>query len=139
MSDVPSFNIVVATGTADKLLMLGVLTQTGANLGMPVRIFVTGTALKSFKRGGFKEKPVLPAGFEDVMKNINAGLERLKTDNWHKMIETAMEMGDVKVFGCSLMSSALGWKKDDLDPMIDSIVGATDFMIQSGGGQIIII
>jgi|YelNatPaOPRAMG01_1025707.scaffolds.fasta_scaffold04333_3 peroxiredoxin family protein len=134
-----SFNIVMATGTAEKLLMLGVLTQTGANLGMPVRIFVTGTALKYFKKDGFKEKPVMPAGFEDYMKNLVAGLDKLRTDNWHKMLETAMETGDVKIFGCSLMSSALGWKKEDLDPMIDSIVGATDFMIQSGGGQTVIL
>ena len=65
-----SFNIVMATGTAEKLVMLGVLTQTSANLGMPVRIFVTGTALKSFRKNGFKEKPVMPAGFEDYMKGL---------------------------------------------------------------------
>ena len=134
-----SFNIVMATGTAEKLLMLGVLTQTGANLGMPVRVFVTGTALKSFKKDGFKEKSVMPAGFEGYMKEIVAGLDKLRTDNWHKMLETAMQTGDVKIFACSLMTSALGWKKEDLDPIVDSIVGATDFMIQSGGGQTVII
>ena len=134
-----SFNIVMATGTAEKLVMLGVLTQTSANLGMPVRIFVTGTALKSFRKNGFNDRPVMPAGFEDYMKGLVAGLDKLRTDNWHKMIETAMETGDVKIFACSLMTSALGWKKEDLDPIVDSIVGATDFMIQSGGGQTVII
>ncbi len=138
MAEGNSFNIVVSTGTAEKLLMLGVLSQTGANLGIPVRIFVTGTAIKSFKKDGYKEKPVLPAGFENYMKDMISGLEKLKTDSWHKMLETAMEIGDVKIFACSLMTSALGLKKADLDPLVDSIVGATDFMIQSAGGQIVI-
>ncbi|EQD75465.1 hypothetical protein B1B_02109, partial [mine drainage metagenome] len=123
MAEGSSFNIVVSTGTAEKLLMLGVLSQTGANLGIPVRIFVTGTAIKSFKKDGYKEKPVLPAGFENYMKDLISGLEKLKTDSWHKMLETAMETGDVKIFACSLMTSGLGLKKADLDPLVDSIVG----------------
>lgn len=138
MAEGNSFNIVASTGTAEKLLMLGVLSQTGANLGIQVRIFVTGTAIKYFKKDGYKEKPVLPAGFENYMGDLISGLEKLKTDNWHRMLEVAMETGDVKIFACSLMTSALGLKKTDLDPMVDSIVGATAFMVQANGGQIVI-
>ena len=35
--------IVISTGTEEKMVMLGVLTQTAVNLEMPLRIFVTGT------------------------------------------------------------------------------------------------
>ena len=44
-------SMVISTGTEEKMVMLGVLTQTAVNLEMPVRIFVTGTALPLFLKG----------------------------------------------------------------------------------------
>ncbi len=130
-------SIVISTGTEEKMIMLGVLAQTAANLGMGMSIFVTGTALKMFLKNGFMEKSVVPAGFESFMGGLREGLAKVKFPGWHSLLETAKETGSLKIMACSLMSSALNLKMADLDPLVDGIVGATDFMINSGGGQII--
>ncbi len=135
--DENKISIVISTGTEEKMIMLGVLAQTAANLGMSMSIFVTGTALKMFLKNGFREEPVVPAGFENFMHRLREGLAKVNYPGWHSLLETAKETGTLKIMACSLMSSALNLKKQDLDPLIDDIVGATDFMINSGGGQVI--
>lgn len=121
------------------MIMLGVLTQTAANLGMPLRIFVTGTALQCFLKDGYKKESVSPAGFSEYMKELRDGLKRIKFEGWHELLKNSIKEGDVKVYACSLMSSALNLQKGDLDPMIEDIVGATNFMIQSAENQIIVL
>ena len=130
-------SIVISTGTEEKMVMLGVLTQTAVNLGMPLRIFVTGTALPLFLKDGYRKEPILPRGFEGYMKQLRDGLQKIKFEGWHELLQNSVKDGDVKVYVCSLMSSALNIQKKDLDPMVEDIVGATNFMIQSAENQII--
>jgi peroxiredoxin family protein len=134
-----SLNIVLSTGTVDKLINAGVLVQTAANLGLPVRVFVTATAVPAFKRDGYKTANVLPAGFDKFMAELGSGLQRINSGNWHGMLETSREIGDVKVFLCSLMATALNLKKSDLDPMVDDIIGAAAFMEGAGNGEVLFI
>ncbi|MHB1493256.1 MAG: peroxiredoxin [Thermoplasmataceae archaeon] len=131
--------IVISTGTEEKMVMLGVLTQTAVNLGMPLRIFVTGTALKLFLKDGYRKEPVSPEGFPEFMKELRAGLARIKFEGWHQLLKDSIQEGGVKVYACSLMASALNKHKEDFDPMIEDIVGATNFMIQSAESQIIVL
>ena len=132
-------SIVISTGTEEKMVMLGVLSQTAVNLGMPLRIFITGTAITLFLKDGYKKQPIIPAGFNDFMKELRDGLARVKFQGWHELLQSSVKDGDAKVYACSLMSSALNLQKKDFDPMVEDIVGATNFMIQSTENQIIIL
>ncbi|MGC8608295.1 MAG: peroxiredoxin [Thermoplasmata archaeon] len=131
--------IIISTGTVDKLINMGVLTQTAANLGMPVGIFVTATATAAFKKDGYKNSVVAPSGFEKMIKDIADGLTKLKSGDWHEMVKTAKEIGEVRVYVCSLMAGAMNLKKEDLDPIVDEIIGAAAFMQEAADGQVIFI
>lgn len=87
--DENKISIVISTGTEEKLIMLGVLAQTAANLGMAMSVFVTGTALKMFMKDGYREEPVVPEGFENFMHKLRGGLEKVKYPGWHSLLETA--------------------------------------------------
>lgn len=132
-------SIVISTGTEEKMVMLGVLSQTAINLGMPLRVFITGTAIPLFLKDGYKKQPVVPAGFEGFMKELRDGLVKVKFQGWHELLQNSVKDGDAKVYACSLMSSALNLQKKDFDPIVEDIVGATNFMIQSAENQIIMI
>ncbi|MGC8505293.1 MAG: peroxiredoxin [Thermoplasmata archaeon] len=134
-----SLNIIMSTGTVDKLINMGVLVQTAANLGVPVRIFVTATAVPAFKKDGYKAANVVPYGFNSVINEIATGLQKLKSGDWHEMLKTAREIGEVKVYLCSLMAGAMNLKKSDLDPMVDDIIGAAAFMQSASDGQVMFI
>jgi len=59
--------------------------------------------------------------------------------SWYDIIKEAKETGDVKIYVCSLMAEAMGLKKEDLDPIIDDVVGAAYFMQVTEGYQVIFI
>ena len=133
-------NIIMFSGTADKFIPLGVLTQTAANLGMPVSIFVTGWALAGFLKDGQKNVNRMPSEFADMVPVLESGLRDIKAPSWYEMLTTAKEVGEVKIYACSLMTEVYKIKsKEQLDSIVDDIVGAASFMQQSGGGQIIFI
>ena len=129
--------IIMFSGTADKFIPLGVLTQTAANLGVPVKIFVTGFALAYFTKN--KPDPRFPKEFEDFVPKIHEGLQRVKAPSWYDMIKDAKETGDVKVYVCSLMAEVMGLKKEDLDPIVDDVVGATTFFQEAADYEVIFI
>lgn len=129
--------ILMFSGEAEKFVPLAVLTQTAANLGVPVRIFVTGYALPYFTKN--KPEPRFTKEFEDMAPKLLEGMKRLNMPSWYEVLKEAKEAGDVKVFVCSLMAEVLGVKKEDLDPIVDDIVGATTFMTETADYQVIFI
>lgn len=134
---VKSFAIIMFSGTADKFIPLGVLTQTAANLGVPVRIFVTGFALPYFTKN--KPEPKFPKEFEEYVPTLEEGMKKIKAPSWYDMLKEAKEAGDVKIYVCSLMAEVLGVKKEDLDPIVDDVVGATYFMQEAAESEVIFI
>ncbi len=129
--------IIMFSGEAEKFIPLGVLTQTAANLGVPVRIFVTGWALPYFTKQ--KPEPRFSKEFEDMVPKLMEGLKKVNAPSWYDMLKDAKEAGDVKVYVCSLMAEVAGIKKEDLDPIVDDMVGATTFMTMTVDYQVIFI
>ncbi|MBE9391210.1 DsrE/DsrF/DrsH-like family protein [Fervidicoccus fontis] len=130
-------SIIIARGQAENFISLGVLTYTAANLGVPVKVFVTGLAVPYFT----KNKPELRPSkeFEDYAKKMFEGMEKLKSPSWYDMLKEAKEVGEVKIYGCSMTAEALGVKREDWDPLVDEIVGATFFLTQTKGDTVIYI
>ena len=129
--------IVMFSGQAEKFIPLAVLTQTAANLGVPVRIFVTGFALPYFTKS--KPEPRFSKEFEDMVPKLVEGMKKMNLPSWYDILKQAKESGDVKVYVCSLMAEVMGLKKEDLDPIVDDVVGATFFMTETAEYQVIFI
>ena len=132
--------IIMFSGTADKFIPLGVLTQTAANLGIPVSIFVTGWALMGFLKDGQKNINRMPTEFSDLVPMLEKGMRDVKAPSWYEMLKSSKEIGSVKIYACSLMTEIYKIKsKEQLDPIVDEIVGAASFMQQLEGNQVIFI
>lgn len=129
--------IIMFSGQAENFIPLAVLTQTAANMELPVRIYVTGFALPYFTK--YKPEPRFSKEFEDMVPKLMQGVKKLNMPNWDEVVKEAKELGDVKVYACSLTSEAFGLKKEDMDPIVDDIVGAAYFVGQLEDYQIIFI
>ncbi|MCE4602060.1 MAG: DsrE/DsrF/DrsH-like family protein [Desulfurococcales archaeon] len=129
--------IIMFSGEAEKFIPLAVLTQTAANLGVPIRIFVTGYALPYFTKN--KPQPRFTREFEDMVPALLEGMKKLNMPQWYDILKEAKEVGDVKVYVCSLMAEVMGLKREDLDPIVDDMVGAAFFMTSAEGYQVIFI
>ncbi len=135
-----SLNIVMFSGTADKFIPLGVFTQSAVNLNQPVRIFVTGWAIEGFKKNGHDHVDRVPKEFEDKAPALMKGLSDIKAPSWYEMLKSSKEMGDVKIYVCSMMAGAFKLDtRNDLDPIVDDVIGAAAFLQMSGDAQVIFI
>ena len=131
------FSMIVFSGTEDKMIPVGVLSQAAAAMGYEVRVFVTGWALLRFLRN--PPPPTWSKEFEQYVPRLAKGMEAAKAPTWADMLRQARSMG-AKVYACSMMSQAMGLGKDDYDAsLIDDVVGAAAFLQESEGGQVIFI
>ena len=129
--------IIMFSGQAEKFIPLAVLTQTAANFGIPVKIFVTGFALPYFTKN--KPEPRFSKEFEDMVPALLDGMKRMNMPDWYEILKQAKEMGDVRIYVCSLMGEVMGLKKEDLDPIVDDYVGAAFFMSETQDYEVIFI
>ncbi len=133
-------NFIMFSGTADKFLPLGILTQSAANMDIPVSIFVTGWAIEGFRKNGQKNVNRMPKEFEDKVPALMEGMKELNAPSWYEMIKQAKEDGDVKVYICSMMAGAFKIDtKNDLDPIVDDVIGAAAFLQMSEDREVIFI
>lgn len=129
-------SIIAFSGTTDKLLSVGVLSQAAAAMGSEVRIFVTFWGLLSFTKG--PKNMVLPKEFEQMGPALMEGMKRDNVKSWYDMIKEAKELG-AKVYACSMACGVMNIKKEDLDPIVDDMVGAATFLQEAEGGQTLFI
>ena len=129
-------SIVVFSGTTDKLLSVGVLSQAAAAMGTEVRLFVTFWGLLGFTKG--EKKMILPKEFESMGPALMEGIKREKVSSWYDMVKEAKEFG-AKVYACSMACGVMNIKREDLDPIVDDMVGAATFLQEAEGGQMLFI
>jgi peroxiredoxin family protein len=129
-------SIIVFSGTTDKILSAGVLSQAAAAMGSEVNIFVTFWGLLSFTKG--EKKMIMPKEFEHMGQAMMEGMAREHVASWYSMIKEAKEFG-AKVYACSMACGVMGIKREDLDPIVDDMVGAATFLQQAEGGQTLFI
>lgn len=129
-------SIIMFSGTADKFIPLGVLSQAAAAMGTEVNIFVTGFALRGFTKK--HEDLPFPAEFTAMAPALAQGLQQTHVPSWDVMVRQAKELG-AKVYTCSMMSGVMGLKKEDYSDLVDDVVGAATFLERAGHGQTLFI
>lgn len=126
------FSIVMFSGTADKFIPLGVMSQAAAAMGMEVNIFVTGFALHGFTKE-HHDLP-FPTEFAAMAPAVMQGMKANHVASWDAMLRQAKEMG-AKVYACSMMSEVMGLKKEDFNDLVDDVVGAATFVQMAEHGE----
>ncbi|MEM0130040.1 MAG: DsrE/DsrF/DrsH-like family protein [Thermoplasmatales archaeon] len=129
-------SIILFSGTTDRIIAASVIAQAAAVLGQDVKIFATFWGLLNFVKG--EKKMMLPKEFESMGPMLLEGMKRDGVKSWYEMLKEAKEFG-AKIYACSMTASIMGIKKEDLDPIIDGVVGAATFVQESSGGNTLFI
>ncbi len=132
-------NLVLFSGTDDKLQAAAVLAAGAAALGKPVNVFLQYWALDSFRadRIGLDHGLALEAGPEGRV-HVDA-LRAAGQASWAETFRQAKELGEIDIEACSLSMDLLGIEQSDLDPLVDGVEGVTAFYLSAGEGQIVFI
>ncbi len=132
-------NLVLFSGTDDKLQAAAVMTAGAAALGRPVNIFLQYWALDAFRADRItKDHGLSPEAGEAGRKAVEA-LARAGQASWAETFRQAKELGSVDIQACSLSMDLLGLEQSDLDPVVDGVEGVTAFFLNAGEGNIVFI
>ena len=129
-------SIVMFSGTADKFIPLGVMTQAAAAMEMQVFVFVTGFALRAFTKEPH-ELP-FPTEFAGMGPALAQGMQAGNVASWDTMLRQAKDLG-AKVYDCSMMSEVMGLEPTDFNDLIDGVVGAATFLHLAEQGETLFI
>ncbi len=137
-------NLVLFSGTDDKLQAAAVLTAGAAALGKPVNIFLQYWALDAFRADRIGADHGLapeagPAGRAAVDDLAAAGQAAAGQASWAETLRQAKELGGVDIQACSLSMDLLKLESGDLDPLVDGVEGVTSFYLNAGEGQLVFI
>jgi peroxiredoxin family protein len=132
-------NLVLFSGTDDKLQAAAVLTAGAAALGKPVNVFLQYWALDAFRRDHIERDHGLAPeagteGREHVVHLRDAGQV-----GWAEILRQAKDLGGVDIQACSLSMDLLGIDEKDLDPLVDGVEGVTSFYLNAGEGHLLFI
>ncbi len=132
-------NVVLFSGTDDKLQAAAVLAAGAAALGKPVHVFLQYWALDAFRADRIDADHGLAPEAGAAGRAAVDALRTAGQASWAETFRQAKEIGEVDIQACSLSMDLLGIDETALDPLVDGVEGVTAFHIGAGDGQIVFI
>ena len=132
-------NIVLFSGTDDRLQAAAVLTAGAAALGKPVNVFLQYWALDAFRADRIdRDHGLAPEAGVEGRAAVD-GLRAAGQASWAETLRQAKELGGVDIQACSLSMDLLHLEPPDLDALVDGVEGVTAFYLAAGDGQFVFI
>ncbi len=120
--------IVLTEDSADKLLPFATLASGAVALGMEVHVFASYWGLVAFRvRPTASETHVAPGHGEEGAR-LEQALKAKNAPSWRRILEMAKSLGELHIYACSQSVDLLGLKKEDLDPLVESVTGVATFV-----------
>jgi peroxiredoxin family protein len=132
-------NLVLFSGTDDKLTAAAVLAAGAAALGKPVNVFLQYWALDAFRADRIDRDHGLAPEAGAAGRAAVDDLRQAGQSSWAETFRQAKELGGVDIEACSLSMDLLHLDASDLDPLVDGIEGVTAFYLAAGDGQVVFI
>jgi peroxiredoxin family protein len=132
-------NLVLFSGTDDKLQAAAVLAAGAAALGKPVNIFLQYWALDAFSKAKIdRDHGLAPEAGPEGRAAVD-DLAKAGQATWAETLRQAKELGSVDIQACSLSMDLLRLEPEDLDSLVDGTEGVTAFYLNAGEGQVVFI
>jgi peroxiredoxin family protein len=139
MSESDPLNLVLFSGTDDRLQAAAVLTAGAAALGRPVNVFLQYWALDAFRADRIaRDHGLAPEAGPEGRRAVD-DLARAGQASWADTLRQAKDLGGVDIEACSLSMDLLCIDESDLDPLVDGVEGVTAFYLNAGEGQVLFI
>lgn len=133
------FAMILESGTADKLMAASILAAGAAAMGKEVTVFLTFGGLNAFRKDAEQAPMVIPNEFAGMEAQMAQMLQAKHVPHWLKNFKDAQEVGDVHFYACGNTMEMFDLKKDDLEPLIEDVVGVAAFIQKSEGAQTLFI
>ena len=129
-------SIVVYSGTVDKLYPVAIMTSGAVAMGTNVELFLTFYGLDAFRKGEPQKNQKMDVNYAELAPMLAKLMKEKHVPSWYDMLKQAKEMGNVKVHACAMTLDLMGMKLEHLDPIVDDVVGAAEFVDNAKQGEI---
>jgi peroxiredoxin family protein len=129
-------SIIVFSGTVDKLMAASILATGGAAMGMEVELFLTTWGLEAFRKDAYKANMKVSKDFEEYGPVMMEQMMAKKVPSWMDNLKSAMEVGDVKIYACSMTMELFDMKLADLEPIVTEVTGVATFVERAKEGRV---
>ncbi|MGC2166341.1 MAG: DsrE/DsrF/DrsH-like family protein [Gallionella sp.] len=120
--------VVVVSGSLERIQMAAMVASVGAVSGQEVLVFLSMNALTYFVKASKVKAP-----HEGAMGNLMSGK---KVPEFRTLFEQAVELGDAKIYPCSMAMDVLGVEQDGLENYLEKATGLTKFLHDAQDGQV---
>jgi peroxiredoxin family protein len=132
-------NLVLFSGTDDRLQAAAVLAAGAAALGRPVNVFLQYWALDAFRRQHIeRDHGLAPEAGSEGREHVEH-LRQAGQVGWAEVLRQAKDLGEVDIQACSLSMDLLELGQADLDPLVDGVEGVTAFWMVAADSQVLFI
>lgn len=129
-------SLIVFSGTVDKLMAASILATGGAAMGMEVEVFLTTWGLEAFRKESYKTNARVSKDFAEYGPMMMEQLMTKHAPSWMENFKGAKEVGELKVYACSMTMELFGIKLQDLEPIVDDVTGVATFVERAREGEI---
>jgi len=129
-------SILLYSGTVDKLLPTAILTSGAVAMDMAVDIFVTFYGIHAFSKKVIRENKTFGKDFEEMVPMITQKIHEKNIPHWYDMLAEAKKSGNVKIHACSTACDMLDAKMEDLDPLVDDMVGIGSYFAEAAEAKV---
>jgi peroxiredoxin family protein len=109
---------------------VGVLASAAAASGIDVEIFATFWGLVALRKD-MQEKWMISKEYSEMAKMVKEVFREGKMPSWVDMLRNAKELGNVKVYACSMTYDMFEMKMEDLIDIVDGVVGAGEYLLKA--------
>jgi peroxiredoxin family protein len=132
-------NLVLFSGTDDRLQAAAVLSAGAVALGRPDHAFhIKGAPEASRADRSERDHGLAPEAGEAGRAAVDA-LRTAGQASWADTFRQAKDLGGMDILACSLSMDLLGIDERDLDPLVDGVEGVTAFYLNAGAGHLVFI
>ena len=121
-------SIVVVSGVLERLQMAAMVASVAAVSGNEVRVFLSMNAMPYFVKGNDT-----PAPAEGPFGALMAGK---KIPPFRSLFQQAVELGDAKVYPCSMAMDVMQIDGAALEPYLGAPLGLTKFLLDARDTQV---
>jgi len=123
--------ILLCSGEHEKVQMAAMIASVAAVSERPVEVFVSMNALLAFAKNASSDTRYHGAAFSQLLKEK-------KAPDPMTLFSQGRELGDLKLWACSMALDVKGWELDRLeDGLFEGALGLTKFLSDAESGQFI--
>jgi peroxiredoxin family protein len=123
--------ILLSSGEHEKVQMAAMIASVAAVSDRSVEVFVSMNALLAFVKDAPLHERYCGAAFSKLLKEK-------KAPDPMTLFRQGRELGDLKLWACSMALDVRGWEIDKLeDGLFDDTLGLTKFLSDAENGQFV--